>query len=91
MTGIARKSLDQAGGIQLAGQQNWFYVDAQPVVLKGDPVEPHGSGIHSAPVMAEGSDYWSIDGIPVSRAGHLATCGHPTTGSDWFLINGGTE
>lgn len=90
MTGIARKALDTAGGTQLAGQQGWFHVDGQLVVLKGDPVTPHGPGVHAGPVMAEGSDYWTIDGIPVCRAGHLANCGHPTTGAGWFTIGGGT-
>lgn len=90
MTGIARRSLDTAGGVQLAGGQSWFFVDAQPVVLKGDPIAPHGVGPHAAPVMAQGSDYWTIDGVPVCRAGHLASCGHPTTGAAWFTIGGGT-
>lgn len=90
MTGITRKSLDTAGSVQLAGQQGFFFIDAQPVVVKGDPVTPHGVGVHASPVMAEGSDYWTLNGVPVCRAGHLASCGHPTTGAAWFTIGGGT-
>jgi uncharacterized Zn-binding protein involved in type VI secretion len=87
--GIAVKTLDAAGGVQLAGGQDWFHVEGQLVVLEGDPVTPHApGGIHAAPpVMAEGSDWMSIDGIRVCREGHAASCGHTTSGRPWFLID----
>lgn len=89
MTGVAVRSLDFAGGAQLAGQQNWFVIEGELVVLKGDPVTPHGPPIppHTAPVMAEGSDWFTIDGIEVCRAGHAANCGHTTSGRAWFTIS----
>lgn len=89
MPGIAVKTLDEAGGIQLAGGQDWFLVDDQPAVLLGDPVEPHpiGPPHDTTPVMAQASDWFSIDGIPVCREGHAASCGHPTSGRSWFLID----
>lgn len=88
--GIAVKSLDSAGGAQLAGGQDWFIVDGELVVVLGDPVTPHApGGIHAAPpVMAEGSDWMTIDAIPVCRQGHAASCGHTTTGRSFFLIDG---
>lgn len=91
MTGITRKTLDTAGGAQRAGGQAWFRVDGQAVVLKGDLVTPHGPPPHgpAPPVMVEGSDYVTISGVPVCRAGHVASCGHATTGAGWFTINGG--
>lgn len=85
--GIAVAQLDTAGGAQLAGGQGWFTVEGQPVVLQGDPVAPHGLPPHSpAPVMAQGSSWMTLDGVPVVRAGHLASCGHPSTGRPWFTI-----
>ncbi|CAA0086865.1 Uncharacterised protein [Starkeya nomas] len=88
MPGIAVKGLDSAGGLQLAGGQDWVTVEGQLVVVLGDPVEPHGFPPHApTPTMAEGSDWFSIDGTPVCRAGHRATCGHASTGRGWFLID----
>lgn len=85
--GIARKTLDSAGGTQLAGGQSFVTVDAQLVVLLGDPVEPHGPPPHSpSPVMAEGSSFVTINGVPVCREGHLASCGHASTGAAWFTL-----
>lgn len=81
MTGVARKSADSAGGAQLAGGQAVVRLEGHDVVLLGDSVEPHGTGEHGGPVMAEGSGIMRINGIPVCRAGNKASCGHPTTGS----------
>ena len=84
--GIAVKALDAAGGSQLAGGQSWFRVAGQPVVLRGDPVAPHGDPPHAGPVMAQGSGWMTLDGTPVCRAGHLATCGHASSGRGWWTI-----
>lgn len=87
MPGIAVKALDSAGGAQIAGGQDFVTVEGQLVVLLGDPVEPHGPPPHSPmPVMAEGCDWFTIDGVPVCREGHSASCGHPTTGRAWAQI-----
>ena len=86
MPGITVKGLDSAGGVQLAGGQSAFTVNGQPVVVKGDPIVGHGLPPHSGPVMAEGSNWMTWDGIPVVRAGHKATCGHVATGqSNWEI------
>ena len=86
--GIAVKALDAAEGVQLAGGQSFFNVEGQPVVLLGDPVTPHPPPIppHTAPVMAEGSGWMRLNGIPVCREGNLANCGHASTGRPWFRI-----
>ncbi|MFC5393079.1 PAAR domain-containing protein [Bosea vestrisii] len=90
MPGIAVKTEDSAGGTQLAGGQDFVTVDGKLVVLLGDPVEPHPTGPpHStAPVMAEGCAWLTINGKPVCREGHKASCGHPTTGRAWVQIVG---
>jgi len=86
--GIAVKDEDVAGGIQIAGNQNFVKIDGKLVVVKGDPVTPHPSFLpHSgAPYMAEGTSWFRINGIPVCREGHKANCGHPTTGRTWIRI-----
>lgn len=83
---IAVKSLDSAGGTQLAGGQDFFFVEDQPVVLLGDPIVPHGDGPHAGPYMAQGSSWMTLNGIPVCRESHLANCGHPSTGRTWFVL-----
>ena len=87
MSGIARKSVDNAGGAQLAGQQSFARCEGRIIVLQGDPVQGHGLPPHSAPVMAEGSAFVRINGQPVCRAGDSASCGHASTGSGSMRIN----
>lgn len=84
--GITVKNLDAAGGAQIAGGQGFLRIQGEPVVLLGDPVTPHGIALHAAPVMAEGSGWMTLNGVPVCREGHAANCGHRTTGRPWFRI-----
>lgn len=88
MPGIAVKAEDAAGGVQIAGGQTKFFVRGQLAVVLGDPVTPHGPGLpHSgAPVMVEATANFRIQGIATCRAGHEASCGHPTTGRPFFRI-----
>lgn len=87
--GVAVKAEDFAGGAQIAGLQDFVTIDGQLIVVLGDPVTPHPPfPPHSAaPVMAEGTGWFRINGIPVCREGHLANCGHPTTGRGWIRIS----
>jgi len=87
MPGIARKSVDSAGGTQLNGGQDFCRCESQLIVLLGDPVTGHGPAPHAAPVMAQGSPFVRINGIPVCRAGHTASCGHASTGSSSMRIS----
>lgn len=80
MPGVAVQTLDVAGGQQLAGGAPRLKHNGRMVVTVGDPVQPHGSGAHAAPVMVEGNPRCRVNGRPICRAGHLASCGHPTTG-----------
>ncbi len=84
--GIAVASTDSAVGAQLGGGQSFFSVEGQPVVLIGDPVAPHGNAPHSSPAMGQGSSWMTLNGTPVCRAGHMASCGHASTGRPWFAI-----
>ena len=87
MPGVAVNALDSAGGAQSVQANEWFKVEAQPIVVIGDLVEAHGVPPHSPPpAMVQGSSWFRVNGSPVCRAGHLASCGHPTTGRPWFRI-----
>lgn len=81
MPGIARVGLDAAGGTILGGGQSFVRVEGHLWALLGDAVAGHGPGVHAGPTMAEGSPFTRINGIPVCRAGHAASCGHAATGS----------
>lgn len=84
--GIACKTVDLAGGQQLAGGQVKFRIKGDLAVVLHDPVQPHGFLLHGAPIMIEATPNFRISGIPVCREGHLANCGHPTTGRPFFRI-----
>lgn len=83
MPGVVRQTVDAAGGAQLNGGHDCVRIDGRLVVLLGDPVTGHGEGAHAAPTMAQASSFVRINGTAVCLAGHLASCGHASTGSDW--------
>lgn len=83
---VAMEDLDYAGGVQLGGFTHTWRLQGKLVIVVTDPVQNHGSGAHAAPTMAEGSTWWTINGLSVCREGHQATCGHATTGQPWALI-----
>lgn len=88
MPGVACVSVDMAGGVQLGMQAEKFKVRGNPVVVIGDhvashpPTPPHVGD----PVMVQGTAKFRVNGIPVCREGHLASCGHATTGRPFFRI-----
>lgn len=88
MSGIAVAGLDSAGGAQLGGAAAPWSVDGGTIVVQGDPVAPHPPAPphNLAPAMAQGSAWFTIDGVPVCRAGDLASCGHATTGRPWWTL-----
>lgn len=88
MSGKAIKTnVDKAGGIIRSATSPGVFINGQPIGLKGDPVDPHGSGSHNGATMATGSDTVFVNGIPVLRGGiDVATCGHVAEGSDEVYI-----
>ncbi|MBF0590184.1 MAG: hypothetical protein HQL53_13770 [Magnetococcales bacterium] len=87
MSGATRCNVDAAGGT-IRSLQNWVTIDDDPWAVIGSPVDGHGLPPHGSPVMAEGVDWITIDGIPICRAGNAASCGHPATGQSWFEVIG---
>ena len=89
MFGVARRSVDFAAGAQIGANQTLVTVEGQLWMVLGDVNAAHGPPPHvpGGDNMAQGSSFVSINGIPVCREGHLAGCGHPTTGADWFRIS----
>jgi len=87
MPGIARVATDNAGGAHLGGGQSFARVEGQLWVVLGDAVAAHGDAPHNAAVMAQGSSFVRIGGIAACRAGHLASCGHASSGSSSMRIS----
>lgn len=88
MPGIARVGVDTAGGTILGGGQSFARVQGALWVVLGDLVQAHGIPPHSpSPTMNQGSSFVRINGIPVCRAGHTATCSHAATGSAQMRIS----
>ena len=80
----ARIGVDVALGVQLGQKQSFVRVAGKLWVVLGDVNAPHPIGFPHVPgpdLMVTGSGLARINGIPVCRAGDLAGCGHPTTGS----------
>lgn len=86
--GVARRSVDVAAGAQIGLGQDWVYVEGHHWMILGDVNEPHLIWRHvpGPDLMVQGSPFVFIDGIPVCREGHLAGCGHPTTGSSVVFL-----
>lgn len=81
--------MDSAAGAQIGANQTLVTVEGMLWMVLGDVNEPHYIWPHlpGPDAMAQGSSFVSINGIPVCRQGHLASCGHPTTGADWMKIS----
>jgi uncharacterized Zn-binding protein involved in type VI secretion len=88
MHGVARKDVDIARGPQIGANQDFVFVEGHLWMVLGDINQPHGPSPHvpGPDQMVQGSPFVSIGGIPVCREGHLAGCGHPTTGSSLMFI-----
>ena len=89
MPRVSLAGLDNAGGGGLIpGRQSSVRCDGALVIVVGDAVASHGVGAHDNAVVAAGSPTTRIGGIPVTRAGDLASCGDPCTGSATLVIGG---
>lgn len=95
MPKAAKNNVDNVnGGTQRHGPQGSTYVEGQlwcVIGWKGDSHPPCPIPvIHCKDVwvMVQGSPNVYIEGIKVCRAGDLASCGHPTTGSPNVYANG---
>lgn len=89
MPGVATGNVDSAGGVQISQVNPFYRINTENVVVEGDVVAGHGDGAHASPIMAEGEPWYRVNNINVSREGHLATCGHPTTGRNWYQLSSG--
>ena len=88
MPGASMVGVNTAGGTILGGGQGFVRAGGALWAVLGDAVAPHGPGPHVAPVMAQGSAFVRINGIPVCIAGNAATCGHAADGLGWLQVSG---
>ncbi len=81
--GAARQNADFAAGAQIGVNQDFVELETGDLwMVLGDVNQGHGPPPHSPPPpMVTASSFVEIEGIPVCREGHIALCGHPTTGS----------
>lgn len=83
---VSLVGVDSAGGTILGpGAPNWTW-NGSPLSLLGDRVAGHGLPPHTAPRIATASPWMTIDGVPVTRVGSVASCGHGVTGSSMMDI-----
>jgi uncharacterized Zn-binding protein involved in type VI secretion len=72
---------DSAGGVITGpGAPAWTW-NGKPISLLGDGVAGHGVGAHAGPAIVTASPWMTINGVPVTRVGSVANCGHGATGS----------
>lgn len=90
MPGIARVSLDTAGGTIIGVLVPSVRVNGAPIAVLGAAVTPHPPvpPHTTAPVMVGHSSTVRAGGIPVCRAGDVASCGHAATGSATVFAGG---
>ena len=81
MPGIARASVDSAGGVINVGANTTVRVNGSFAAVYGCRVAGHGDSPHSAPSMVGFSSKVKIGGIGVCRSGDRASCGHSASGS----------
>lgn len=86
MPGVAVQADTNAGGVHLAGGQTFVTVEGRLVVVKGDKIAAHGGAPHALASMLEASDFVTIAGKGVCRAGDKASCGHVSTGLGWVEV-----
>jgi uncharacterized Zn-binding protein involved in type VI secretion len=83
--GVCRANIDVAGGVIQVGNPTVF-LDGFPIAVEGNPVEGHGDGEHSGPIMVQGTPNFVIGGLPVCTGASQASCGHtPSTSSTLFV------
>jgi len=90
MPGASRCNDDTAGGT-IRALQTLVTLKGEPWAVVGSPVDSHAPcplpASHCNATMAQGSNLVTIKGVPVCRAGDLASCGHAATGQSWILCS----
>jgi len=81
MPGIARASMDSAGGLINTGANTSVRVNGAFAAVYSCRVSGHGDSPHSNPSMVGSSTSVRIGGIGVCRIGDRASCGHSANGS----------
>lgn len=80
---------DPAGGISQS-IQTWGVLNGRRINVIGTIIFPHPPTPPHTNVnlMVTGSQWFTINGIPVCRMGDFASCGHPALASQhWFQIS----
>lgn len=81
MPGVSRVDEDTAGGLLINPQVSSVLINGQPIAVKGQEIQSHGTGAHASAVMVGSSTTVFAGGIEVCREGDDASCGDVATGS----------
>ena len=66
-----------AGAVVTSSLQSTVFAGKQLVAVDGSPVAGHGTGVHAAPVTANGDTTVFAENIPINSKGDADSCGHP--------------
>ena len=83
---IGMPALSSVRGVPIIGRPRTVLVQGVPVACIGDPITPHGKGPHLAPFVATGAPTVLAEGIPVTTATSLATCGDPIIATTTVVV-----
>ena len=81
MPGCSRVNVDTCTGLIVGNLAPTVFVNNNPIAVKGAAIEAHGKSPHAAATTDGASGNVFANNIAVVRAGDLATCAHPATGS----------
>jgi len=87
MAGVSRVGIDSAGGVITDTPDTKTTVSGAPIAVVGSHVASHGLGAHASAVIISGASRTTANGIPVCRAGSIASCGHTATGGIRTTVN----
>jgi uncharacterized Zn-binding protein involved in type VI secretion len=73
--GAGRIGADSAGGQILTGAKS-VIINGLPAARILSVVRSHGKKKHKHAHMAAGDSSVIVEGLPICRTGHTATCGH---------------
>ena len=72
---------DLAGGPISFSPQTVVFVNGLPLAVVGSTIAAHGSAPHGSATLPVGSPVMAINGLPVVRTGHVASCGDVVVGT----------
>lgn len=80
MSGISRNG--DIAGAAIIPSQSAVFSESKQVIINGDGVTPHLTGLHLSPNMVATTSKVFVGGTACVKQGDPATCGHTSSGSN---------